>query len=230
LCTHHRAPCRRWCRTRQLERNRGHPRRRADERPGELCGRRGTAWNQLTPPRGTLVQPAGLPDWLLEGGILPAVTERLSSRRTEYYMKCLALAAAGAAVIGLTACSQTAAPATHGTVTPVAPVSCSRQYSTWDHGQGKGLIAALNAVSSADTAGDIHVLTATLAKARPAVARAAHYPMPACADPRGYWSVLLMHVNAAAASPGSASSVLAAMKDVPKIEHELIAELSGTTR
>ena len=146
-------------------------------------------------------------------------------------MKYLALAAAGAAVIGLTACSQTAAPtaapATHGTV---APVSCSRQYSTWDHGQGKGLIAALNAVSSAGTAGDIHVLTAALTKARPAVARAAHYPMPGCADPRGYWSVLLMHVNAASASTGSTSSVLAAMKDVPKIEQQLIAELSGTTR
>ena len=149
-------------------------------------------------------------------------------------MKRIALAAAGAAVVGLTACSHTAAPAaapaSHGTVPAVAPVSCSQQYHTWNHGQGKGLMAALNAVSSADTAGDTHVLTAALRKARPAVARAARHPVPACADPRGYWSVLLMHVSAAAASTGSAASVRAAMTNVPKIERNLIAELKGTSR
>ena len=149
-------------------------------------------------------------------------------------MKRIALAAAGAAVVGLTACSHTAAPAaapaSHGTVPAVAPVSCSQQYRTWNHGQGKGLMAALNAVSSADTAGDTHVLTAALRKARPAVARAARHPVPACADPRGYWSVLLMHVSAAAASTGSAASVRAAMTNVPKIERNLIAELKGTSR
>ncbi len=149
-------------------------------------------------------------------------------------MKCLALAAAGAAVVGITACSQaaapTSAPASHGTVPVAAPVSCSQQYHTWNRGQGKGLIAVLSAVSSADTVGDTHVLTAALRKARPAVARAARHPVPACADPMGYWSVLLMHVNAAAASTSSVSSVRAAMKDVPKIERNLIAELRSTSR
>ena len=149
-------------------------------------------------------------------------------------MKGLALAVASAAVIGLTACSHTAAPsaapASHGTGTPIAPVSCSQQYSTWKHGQGKGLISTLNAVSSAATAGDAQVLTAALKQARPAVARAARHPIPACADPRGYWSVLLMHVNAAAASKGSASSVRAAMQDVPKIEHKLVAEVKQTAQ
>ena len=148
-------------------------------------------------------------------------------------MKRIALAAAGAAVVGLAACSHAAAPtaasASHRTVT-AAPVSCSQQYATWEHGQGKGLIAALNAVSSAGTAGDTQVLTAALKKAGPAVARGARHPVPACADPRGYWSVLLMHVNAAVASRGSASSVRAAMTDVPKIEHKLIAELKRTAR
>jgi hypothetical protein len=149
-------------------------------------------------------------------------------------MKCLALAAAGAAVIGLTACSHSAAPsaapATHGSGTPIPPVSCSQQYSTWKHGQGKGVIAALDTVSSAVTAGDTQVLTAALQKARPAVTRAAHHPVPACADPRGYWEALLMHVNAAVASKGSASSVRAALKDVPKIEHQLTTELKHTAQ
>ena len=71
------------------------------------------------------------------------------------------------------------------------------------------------------------VLTATLNKTRPAVSRAARHPVPACADPAGYWDVLLMHVTAAAASTGSASSMRAAMKGVPKIEHQLTAELKA---
>ena len=145
-------------------------------------------------------------------------------------MKCLALAVACAAVIGLTACSHSAAPASHGTGTPIAPVSCSQQYRTWKHGQGKGLMSALNAVSSAATAGDAQVLTAALKQARPAVARAARHPIPACADPRGYWSVLLMHVNAAVASKGSAASMRAAMQDVPKIQHKLTTEVKQTAQ
>jgi hypothetical protein len=149
-------------------------------------------------------------------------------------MKGLALAAASAAVIGLTACSHnsapSAAPASHGTGTPIAPVSCGQQYRTWKHGQGKGLMSALNDVSSAATAGDGQVLTAALEQAKPAVARAARHPIPACADPRGYWSVLLMHVNAAVASKGSASSVRAALQDVPKIQHKLTTEVKQTAQ
>ncbi|HEY1343762.1 MAG TPA: hypothetical protein VGF54_02095 [Streptosporangiaceae bacterium] len=149
-------------------------------------------------------------------------------------MKGLAIAAASAAVIGLTACSHnsapSAAPASHGTGTPIAPVSCGQQYRTWKHGQGKGLMSALNDVSSAATAGDAQVLTATLEQAKPAVARAARHPIPACADPRGYWSVLLMHVNAAVASKGSASSVRAALQDVPKIQHKLTTEVKQTAQ
>jgi hypothetical protein len=151
----------------------------------------------------------------------------------EYEMKRLAIAAAGAVVVGLAACSHTAtsaaAPASRGTVT-AAPVSCGQQYRTWAHGKGKGLMAALDAVSSAQAAGDAQVLTAALKKAKPAVAKAARHPIPACADPRGYWDVLLMHVNAAASSTGSASSVRAAMKDVPKIQHKLTAEVKSTAR
>jgi hypothetical protein len=149
-------------------------------------------------------------------------------------LKRFALAAAGAAVIGLTACSQSAAPAaapaSPGSATPSPPVSCGQQYHAWKHGPGKGLMAALKAVSSAETAGGTAVLTAALTKARPAVARAASHPMPACADRRGYWDVLLMHVNAAVASKGSVSSARAAMKDVPEINDKLIAEIRHTTR
>ena len=149
-------------------------------------------------------------------------------------MKRLALAAAGAAVVGLTACSHTTAPtaasADHSTGTSAVPVSCSQQYQTWKHGPGKGLITTLHTASAASTTGDPQVLTATLKKVRPVVARASRYPVPACADPRGYWSALLMHMHAAVASKGSASSARAAMKGVAGIEHELTAELKATTQ
>jgi len=149
-------------------------------------------------------------------------------------LKRIILAAAGVAVAGLTACggnaaAPTSAPANHKSVVRV-PVSCSQRYNTWSHGQGKGLITALDGVSSAEAAGDTQVLTATLKKTRSAVSRAAHHPVPACADPMGYWDVLLMHVTAAAANTGSTSSMRAAMKGVPKIEHQLTAELKQTAQ
>ena len=147
-------------------------------------------------------------------------------------MKLIALAAAGVAVTGLAACSQaaapTAAPASHGSASATrVPVSCSKQYDTWKHGQGKSVIAALDAVSAAGAAGDSQALTVALKKAGPLVAKAARHPIPACADPRGYWDVLLMHVNAAVASKHSPASVRAAMQGVSKIEHELTVEVKS---
>ena len=148
-------------------------------------------------------------------------------------MKRIILAAVGAAVAGLTACSSAAAPAAPGAASAASashgsvrvPVSCGQQYNTWERGQGKGLIAALSAVSSAETVGDTQALMATLNKSKPAIATAARHPVPACADPRGYWDVLLMHVTAAAATKSSASGVQAAMQGVPELEHQLTAEL-----
>jgi hypothetical protein len=158
------------------------------------------------------------------------VTRRYAANGEE--VKRIVLAVAGAAAAGLTACSHpvtpTAAHARHSAVS--VPVSCSQQYHAWQHGQGKGLTAALRTVSLAETTGGTQVLTTALKKARRAIAVATSHPMPACADPRGYWDVLLMHVSAALASRDSASSVRAAMKDVPEIEQELIAELEHMSR
>ena len=147
-------------------------------------------------------------------------------------MKRIIALVAVAAAAGLTACSHAAAPAaapaSHpGVLGTRVPVGCSQQYSGWDREQGKGLITALGAISSAETAGDIQVLTATLKQARPAISWGARHPVPACADPRDYWDVLLQHVSAAAASTGSAASMQAALKGVPQIEHELTAELTA---
>jgi hypothetical protein len=74
------------------------------------------------------------------------------------------------------------------------------------------------------------MLTVALKKARPVMAVAARHPVPACADPRGYWTVLLMHVSAATAGTSSPSSVRAAVKGVPKIERKLMGEVSGNSQ
>lgn len=151
-------------------------------------------------------------------------------------MKALAIAAACAAVIGLAACgghstTPKAAPASHGTgaatatATAIAPVTCSQQYRSWNHGEGKGVMDALNAVTSATTTKNARALTAALHQAEPAVAKGARHPIPACADPSGYWNVLLMHVNAAVSSKASASNVHAALQEVPKIHNQLVDEV-----
>ena len=144
-------------------------------------------------------------------------------------MKRLALATASAVVLGLTACSHanhpSASHAGHVSSAPIVPVSCSQQYRTWNDGKGKGVMGALNAVASATTARHAHLLTVALNQARPAVSRAAQHPIPACADPRGYWTVLLMHVNAATTGKASMSGARAALHDVPKIHQQLIAEV-----
>jgi hypothetical protein len=152
-------------------------------------------------------------------------------------MKPLALAAAAAgAIIAVAGCSHpapSAAPAKHVSVTHSAKlVNCPVAYSTWKRGPARRVVAALATVDSAIPAGDTPALTVALKQAGPAVLRAARYPIPACADPKGYWTALLMHVNAAASSSGSASgstaSVRAALRGVPRIERELSAELKST--
>ena len=158
-------------------------------------------------------------------------------------MKRLALAITGAAVAGLaTACTHTATPsaahasqatssataASPSTTPSVSAADCRQQYDTWKQGPGKGLVAALTAVGSAGTQGNTQQLTTALKQAQPAVARAAKSPVPACADPKGYWEVVLMHVNAAASSTGSAASLQAAMKGVPQLTNQLVAELNRT--
>lgn len=158
------------------------------------------------------------------------------TRRTEYPMKRLALAAVSAAAIGLTACTHATAPGgAAGAPSPshdgtaVVPVSCSQQYHRWVHREGEQLMGALGAVSSAARGGHAPARADALKHARSAVARAARHPIPACADPRGYWSALLMHVNAAVGG-GDRSSVRAALHDVPRIHHQLIAEVRETAQ
>src|SRR5712691_6148678 len=152
-------------------------------------------------------------------------------------MKPLALAAAAAsAVVALAACSQSATTSAGSATSPAvtrsaAQVSCPQRYDGWRHGPAKKLIAAIDAVDSASKAHDLPARRAAVKKAGRMVGAAVRYPIPACADPRGYWTALLMHVNAAAGSassgPGRASITLA-LKGVSTLKRELSAELRHT--
>jgi hypothetical protein len=69
-----------------------------------------------------------------------------------------------------------------------------------------------------------------LKRTKPALTKASRNPLPACADPKGYWTVLMMHLNAAAASTGSVATLTAAMKGVPTLIRELNVELKRADR
>jgi hypothetical protein len=144
----------------------------------------------------------------------------------------LAAGSAIAALAGLAACTHAAAggPAHPGQQpagqrAAALPATCGQQYSAWASAGGRSVLGSLHAVSVAEAAGNAQALTVALRAARPAVAQAALHPVPACADPKGYWTVLLMHVSAAAGSAGSAPGARAALTGVPGIEQELTAEL-----
>lgn len=150
-------------------------------------------------------------------------------------MKRLALAAAGAAVMGLTACTHSAAPPAGGTTGhhtgaraghAVVPVSCTQQYRSWSQGEGKGVMRTLDGVATRRPARHPKEREAAQRQTERALRRAAAHPIPACADPRGYWAVLLMHLNAVASAHGSAASARAALQGVPKIHHQLVVEVT----
>jgi hypothetical protein len=152
-------------------------------------------------------------------------------------MKPLALlAAAVGAIAVLAACSQSSQPAasqpsTSPTIRPAVLVNCPKLYDAWKTSPAEKVVAALAAVDSATVVGDVSAQVAALKQAASAVDSAGRYPLPACADPQGLWTALLMHVNAAAHSAGSAAgraSMTVALQAVPQLERELTAELKHT--
>jgi len=155
-------------------------------------------------------------------------------------MKRLAIAAAAAAALLLGACTsspQNAAAAHHGSTaaraTVTVPVSCSRRYAEWARADGKGVMHTLAAVTrdvSGRPSSRHGALARDLTRLRHPVAVASRHPIPACADPRGYWDVLLMHVTAAVAAAHSAAGVRAAMQDVPELHHNLLIEVARTAQ
>ena len=147
------------------------------------------------------------------------------------------LAAITAAAIILAACSHPAVPVIGRTA---LPPTCRQQYETWKHGPAANaakdsLERRLAAVRAAARAQDLPLMLAAFRKLRPAVVAMASYPIPRCADPAGYWALLLARIRAAADNAGTGTSLgalllaLEPLRSLPAIEAKLSAELKRTT-
>jgi len=125
-----------------------------------------------------------------------------------------------------------------GPVASAASPGCLVQYRLWAsgpaHGAGDNLTAALNGLASASAASDIATVGAALKRAGTAARTLGHYPIPACADPKGYWRAVLVRIEAAAASAGTSTGqgtltiAQGVMKQMPALERKLAAELQIT--
>ena len=152
--------------------------------------------------------------------------------------------AALAAGLTLMACGSgggSAAPAGSGggvaASAPPAP-SCVQQYRVWSsgpaHAAGENLTAALNILQAASSASDIGATSAALKRAGVAARTLAQSPIPACADPRGYWRTVLVRIQDAADNAGTSqgqgalTAAEAALKRMPALERQLAAELRQT--
>lgn len=150
--------------------------------------------------------------------------------------------AALAAGLTLMACGSgggSAAPAeSGGGVAASASPSCMQQYRVWSsgpaHAAGENLTAALNILQAASSASDIGATSAALKRAGVAARTLAQSPIPACADPRGYWRAVLVGIQDAADNAGTSQGQEAltaagvALKRMPVLERKLAAELRRT--
>jgi hypothetical protein len=149
------------------------------------------------------------------------------------------LVAAASAV--LVACGSSTPPANTAAGsggTPSPALSCHAQYEAWKNGPArsaaKRFVAQFRAVEAAGTAEDIPRTVAALKAAGRGAQALQAYPMPKCADPRGYWGKFLARVRAGAdnASTGTGlGALLLAMeplKPVKGILRKLTAELKQT--
>lgn len=151
---------------------------------------------------------------------------------------CAVVVLAALAVAGYIVLGRHPAAVTAKSTAAARPLTCRQQYDAWKTGPAraaaKHLDAELGKVSAAGSAQDIPALTAALKKTGHPAAVLARYPMPSCADPRGYWPLMLARVRAAAdnarSAPGLGSILLAEvpLKSVPGIERKLTAELKRT--
>ena len=147
------------------------------------------------------------------------------------------VAGCGAAHPGTAAAPAAAtAAATHSAA---AAPSCEQQYKAWKNGAAKPLGTKLKAESKAlQAAGDTEDIPALLSALKAVGKTAAWleaYPVPACADPHGYWNKILARIKAAGDNAGADTGLTglllaeAPLKAVPGLEKKLDGELKRTT-
>ena len=155
----------------------------------------------------------------------------------------LALTACGsgggsAAPAGPSRSPTASAGAAAGPVASAASPGCLLQYRLWASGPadatGDNLTAALNGLAAASASSDVTTATAALKRAGTAARALEHYPIPSCADPKGYWRAVLHQIEGAASSAGTAQGQGAltiaqgVIKQMPQLERKLASELQVT--
>ncbi len=134
-----------------------------------------------------------------------------------------------------TGSTSAAAAATHSSAQP----SCHQQYRAWKYGParpfGKQIVPALNNVQAAAGIEDIPRLDKALKNAGNIARRLAAYPMPGCADPKGYWAQMLGYLQAAGDNASTSSGfaglllAMAPLQKIKAVESKLAAELKTNT-
>jgi hypothetical protein len=136
-----------------------------------------------------------------------------------------------AAALTLTACGSGGGSAAS------PPRSCLQQYRSWNagpaHAAGENLVAALNGVEAANAVLKNSTTNAALKRAGAAATALGHYPIPKCADPKGYWRAVLVQIQTAAANAstsGQGALVAAAvvLHNMPALDLKLADELKQT--
>ncbi len=128
------------------------------------------------------------------------------------------------------------APAASATA---ATLACKHSYQQWKTGPAEAavrqLLSALKALQAAGSARSVSAAKAAVKKAGQAAARLASFPVPACADPHGYFPAILARVRAAAGSADTANGLtamvqaLAPLTAVPALEAKFTAEVNRAT-
>lgn len=125
------------------------------------------------------------------------------------------------------------------TRSPAKPLTCAQQYKAWQGGPADALAKRTlgpddKALTTAGNADDIPAMDSALGKLGGDASQLEAYPMPACADPAGYWTQMLADIKAAgdnASSTSGLGGLLTAMAPAEKVkplEAELTAELART--
>jgi hypothetical protein len=145
--------------------------------------------------------------------------------------KVLLAGAALAAALTLTACGSGGGSAAS------PPRSCLQQYRSWNagpaHAAGENLVAALNGVEAANAALDNSTTNNALKHAGAAAGALAHYPIPKCADPKGYWRAVLVQIqtaahNASTSGQGALVAAAVVLHNMPALDLKLADELKQT--
>jgi hypothetical protein len=96
----------------------------------------------------------------------------------------------------------------HGTE---KPLTCQQQYDNWRHGSADAIAQRFKddtaALTKAGNSEDLPEMTAALKKLGDDGAALETYPMPACADPHGYYAQMLADFKAAGDNAASASGL-----------------------